>query len=82
MLTAFAFVAHQNDREGFWYRVHMIRQRHPDGSMNADSYDLPPAFARRLADGLCDRYGIEDRGALMCGRIFTVERPRLASAVA
>lgn len=68
-LIAFCFVACQNDRE-FWYRVHTIRERGPSGEFDTRTSDLSPELARRVADRLCDRFGITDRGALMCGRIF------------
>lgn len=70
-LYAFAFVSHQSERDGVWYRVHTIRERKTGEPLDARTSDLAPEFARRLADRLCDRLGIVDRGALMCGRIFS-----------
>lgn len=65
-LTAFAFVAHSNDREA-WYECHTLRTGDPPENRVSI---LSPALARRLADKLCDRLGITDRGALYCGRVF------------
>jgi hypothetical protein len=64
-LTAFAFVPHSNDREA-WYECHTLR----GGEAETCLAILPPDHARRLADRLCDRLGITDRGALYCGRVF------------
>lgn len=70
MLLSFTFIAHENDRE-FWVRCVTIR-RNPDGSWRSHFSDLSWQLGRRLAERLCDRYGITDRAGLHCGRIFSI----------
>lgn len=67
MLTGFCFVCHSNDRES-WYSVYTS---YDDGRLPRHS-TLSVPLARRLADKLCDKYGITDRGGLMCGFWMTV----------
>lgn len=71
-LQSFAFICHHDERSGYWYRVVMVRRRGLDGQFFATHSDLAWPLARRLADRLCDRYGIADRGALYCGRVISV----------
>jgi hypothetical protein len=71
-LQSFAFICHHNERDGYWYCVVMIRRRGLDGELTATHSDLSWPLAHRLAEKLCDRYAIQDRGGLMCGSIITV----------
>ncbi len=71
MLVCFAFMGCYNDRDGYWTRCVTVR-RSADGSIVTRFNELSSALARRLADQLCARYGISDRAALFCGRIYSV----------
>lgn len=81
MLAAFSFRPCCNDRDGFWFRAWTM---HEDtaGNLTRHISDLAPGLARRLADALCDRYGIEDRACLLSGKVFLLPSWRVAIATA
>lgn len=67
-LVCFAVVMCQSDRD-VWYRLYTCREL-ADGSLRWHYNDTSLCLGSRLAERLCDRYGIADRGALHCGRVF------------
>lgn len=69
-IICFALIGQWNDREGFWYELVTVRKR---GDQMATRFNIVSReLGRRLADKLCDRYGIEDRGGLYCGQVFWI----------
>lgn len=70
MLICFAFQAHHNERDGYWYRCVTVRRE--NGEIKTRFNELSWSLAPRLATQLCERYGIVDQAALLCGRIFSV----------
>lgn len=68
-LQFFALIGHQNDRE-FWYEL--VTMRSGELCARAARY-LSWNRGRQLADYLANKYGIEDRAGMYCGRIMRVE---------
>jgi hypothetical protein len=66
------FFAHLTETDGRQYWSRLIVSRYVDGLISTTTNDCSLALGRRLADKLCDKYGIEDRAGLYCGRIFNV----------
>jgi hypothetical protein len=75
ILLHFCCLTYEDRRAGFFVRIHTLRNN--AGRLESRTTDLAPAYAARLAHRLCDRYGIEDRAALMSGRIFSVNNRSL-----
>jgi hypothetical protein len=71
MLLCFAFQGCHNERDGYWTRCVTVR-RNADGSISTRFNELSSDLAQRLAEKLCQRYGITDLAALFCGRIYSV----------
>lgn len=79
-LLAFALVGHSNDRDEFWYELVTVRKS-ADGAMLTRHNVCSMALGRRLADRLCDRYGIADRAGLYTGWPFAVNQTEQAAMV-
>lgn len=71
MLVCFCLQGCTDNRGRYWLRLVTVR-RSADGLLSSHYSDLSYSLARRLADKLCDRYGIEDRAGLYAGVIMSV----------